>query len=143
MAYYLGVDLGTSAVKVVLTDDSGNIASTAREGYPCTHPRPGWSEQDPELWYRATVSAVREAVESAGIPAARIEGMSFGGQMHGLVALDRDGAVIRPAILWNDGRSAEERVPERRARARGADAPLREHRVPRFHGAQDPLDAGT
>ena len=108
MAYYLGVDLGTSAVKVVLADDSGNIASTAREGYPCIHPRPGWSEQDPGLWYRATVSAVREAVESAGIPAARIEGMSFGGQMHGLVALDRDGAVIRPAILWNDGRSAEE-----------------------------------
>ncbi|MCI2048631.1 MAG: xylulokinase [Lachnospiraceae bacterium] len=103
---YIGVDLGTSAVKLLLMDEKGVIHKVVTKEYPLSFPHPGWSEQDPEDWYDRTMEGLKELI--AGEDAARIAGMSFGGQMHGLVILDADDRVIRPAILWNDGRTTKE-----------------------------------
>lgn len=108
MRHYLGIDLGTSSVKVVLADERGAVVATSTADYPCEHPHAGWSEQDPRDWYAGSVSAVRDLMAKAGIDPASVDGLSFGGQMHGLVLLDEVGEVLRPAILWNDGRSTEE-----------------------------------
>ena len=104
--YYIGIDLGTSAVKLLLVDQAGEILNTVSEEYPLFFPRPGWSEQAPADWWDACVKGVRRLL--AGFDAARVAGVGVGGQMHGLVALDGEDRVIRPAILWNDGRTAEE-----------------------------------
>lgn len=105
MNYYIGIDLGTSSLKGLLVDESGAITKSASRDYPVSYPHPGWCEQDPAEW----VKAMREVlgVLCAGIE-NDIKGISFGGQMHGLVALDVKGEVIRPCILWNDGRTEEE-----------------------------------
>lgn len=108
MRHYLGIDVGTSSTKTTLADEKGRIVATASQAYACVHPRPGWSEQDPRQWYEAAVVTVREAISRAGIGVGLVEGISFGGQMHGLVALDANDVPVRPAILWNDGRSTEE-----------------------------------
>ena len=104
--YYIGIDLGTSAVKLLLVNEAGEIQSTVSEDYPLYFPEPGWSEQDPTDWWNACVTGVRKLLD--GFDAAKVKGIGVGGQMHGLVALDDTDAVIRPAILWNDGRTAEE-----------------------------------
>ncbi len=104
--YYIGIDLGTSAVKLLLVNEAGEIQNTVSEDYPLYFPQPGWSEQDPTDWWNACVTGVRKLL--TGFDAARVKGIGVGGQMHGLVALDKTDAVIRPAILWNDGRTAEE-----------------------------------
>ncbi len=104
MNYYIGTDLGTSSVKLILTDACGAILRSVTKSYPVHYPRSGWSEQEPEDWWNAFCSGVREI--SAGIDG--ICGVSVAGQMHGLVILDEDDNVIRPAILWNDGRTAGE-----------------------------------
>ena len=106
MSLYLGIDLGTSSVKVLLVHEDGTIAGTASREYPLSFPAPGWSEQDPADWWSATVSAVREVL--AGIDPSSVAGIGCGGQMHGLVILDAQDEVIRPAILWNDGRTGAE-----------------------------------
>ena len=103
---YIGVDLGTSAVKLLLMDGAGKILNIVSREYPLSFPRPGWSEQDPADWLRQTVAGIREL--TAGFDAGQVAGIGVGGQMHGLVALDKDDNVLRPAILWNDGRTAEE-----------------------------------
>ncbi len=103
---YIGIDLGTSSVKLLLMDSSGKIVNIVTEEYPVSYPHPGWSEQRPEDWYEKTVAGVRKLIRDAD--REQIAGISFGGQMHGLVILDRDDQVIRPAILWNDGRTGEE-----------------------------------
>jgi xylulokinase len=103
---YIGVDLGTSAVKLLLMDGQGNIKSIVSKEYPLSFPKPGWSEQNPEDWYEQTLLGIKELL--AGTDPSDVAGISFGGQMHGLVMLDADDQVIRPAILWNDGRSEEE-----------------------------------
>ena len=103
---YIGIDLGTSSVKLLLMDSSGKIVNIVTEEYPVSYPHPGWSEQRPEDWYEKTVAGVRKLIREAD--REQIAGISFGGQMHGLVSLDRDDQVIRPAILWNDGRTGEE-----------------------------------
>lgn len=103
---YIGVDLGTSAVKLLLMDEDGKILNIVSRTYPIAFPHPGWSEQNPEDWLRQTVAGIREL--TADCDRSRIAGIGCGGQMHGLVALDRDDRVLRPAILWNDGRTAEE-----------------------------------
>ena len=102
---YIGIDLGTSSVKVVAASEGGTIFGTASRSYPCQHPQPGWSEQDPRRWYEATCEAVRALLHVPGVSPERVRGISFGGQMHGLVALDAQGHPLRDAILWNDGRS--------------------------------------
>ena len=104
--YYIGIDLGTSAVKLLLVDEGGAIQNSVTKEYPISFPQAGWSEQNPEDWWSAVQSGVREL--AAGFDASLVAGIGCGGQMHGLVALDADDAVIRPAILWNDGRTAEE-----------------------------------
>ena len=103
---YIGVDLGTSACKFLLVDDQGRVCHQVTRDYPLCMPRPGWSEQDPALWWKACLDGIPALL--AGFNPAQVQGIGVGGQMHGLVALDGDGAVLRPAILWNDGRTAAE-----------------------------------
>ena len=103
---YIGVDLGTSAVKLLLMEGSGKIEKIVSKEYPISFPHPGWSEQNPEDWWNAVVEGIREL--TADCDASQVAGISFGGQMHGLVILDENDEVIRPAILWNDGRTAKE-----------------------------------
>ena len=103
---YAGVDLGTSAVKLLLMDSEGKIRKIVSKEYPLYFPHPGWSEQKPEDWYEQTIAGLKELLE--GSDKSELAGISFGGQMHGLVILDKDDQVIRPAILWNDGRTSEE-----------------------------------
>ena len=106
MKYYIGADLGTSALKLLLVDTEGNIVNTVTKTYDVCFPNPGWSEQSPEDWWKALVSGVKELVKD--IDKASVGGIGVGGQMHGLVILDENDNVIRPAILWNDGRTAKE-----------------------------------
>lgn len=103
---YIGVDLGTSAVKLLLMDQEGNIRKIVSREYPIFFPHPGWSEQRPEDWFQAVMEGMQELISEAD--KSQIGGISFGGQMHGLVILDQEDQVIRPAILWNDGRTFEE-----------------------------------
>ena len=101
---YIGIDLGTSAMKLLLMDASGSILRTLTKEYPLEFPKPGWSQQNPEDWKKALLEGIPELL--AGLDASRVRGIGCGGQMHGLVVLDKDDRVIRPAILWNDGRTA-------------------------------------
>ena len=103
---YLGVDLGTSSVKVLLVDETGAVRKTASRTYPLEFPQPGWSQQNPADWWNAVVQCVPELLE--GEDKSQVAGLSVGGQMHGLVVLDENDQVIRPAILWNDGRTGRE-----------------------------------
>ncbi|EOS67879.1 xylulokinase [Lachnospiraceae bacterium MD308] len=103
---YIGVDLGTSAVKLLLMDEKGEIRKIVSKEYPLYFPHPGWSEQNPEDWFLKSVEGIKEL--TAECEKSKVAGISFGGQMHGLVALDGEDRVIRPAILWNDGRTGEE-----------------------------------
>ncbi len=104
--YWIGVDLGTSALKLLLVDEAGAIERSASREYPLLFPYPGWSEQEPEQWWNALVTGMHELLE--GVDASKIAGIGVGGQMHGLVTLDASDNVIRPAILWNDGRTDRE-----------------------------------
>lgn len=103
---YIGVDLGTSAVKLLLMDEKGTIKNIVSEEYPLIFPHPGWSEQRPEDWEKAVVKGIKELTE--GFDKSQVAGIGAGGQMHGLVVLDKEDKVIRPAILWNDGRTQAE-----------------------------------
>ena len=103
---YIGVDLGTSAVKLLMMDSEGKIQKIVSKEYPLYFPHPGWSEQKPEDWFEKSIEGIKEL--TAECDKSQVAGISFGGQMHGLVALDKDDNVIRPAILWNDGRTGEE-----------------------------------
>ena len=105
MSVYAGIDLGTSAVKLLLMGEDGKIIRTVSKEYPINFPKPGWSEQNPEDWFEQSFAGLDELTEGYK---DQLKGISFGGQMHGLVALDADDKVIRPAILWNDGRTTEE-----------------------------------
>lgn len=104
--YYIGIDLGTSAVKLLLMEGNGKIAKIVSKEYPLHFPQPGWSEQNPEDWYTQTMEGLKELLSECD--KSQVAGISFGGQMHGLVILDKDDHVIRPALLWNDGRTYEE-----------------------------------
>lgn len=106
MSYYIGIDVGTSSLKLLLTDESGHICNAVSKSYPLEMPRPGWSEQAPENWKRAVFEGIPELL--CGFDAGQVVGIGSGGQMHGLVILDKDDSVIRPAILWNDSRTASE-----------------------------------
>ncbi len=104
--YYIGVDLGTSAVKLLLMEESGKISNIVSKEYPLYFPHPGWSEQNPKDWFAQSMVGIKELTE--GIDKSQVAGIGFGGQMHGLVTLDAEDQVVRPAILWNDGRTGEE-----------------------------------
>lgn len=104
--YLLGIDLGTSALKLLLLDSDGEILEIVSETYSLSMPYPGWAEQDPEDWWKAVRNGFATLAQSYDL--SKIAALSFSGQMHGLVALDNKGKVIRPAILWNDNRSHQE-----------------------------------
>ena len=104
--YYIGIDLGTSAMKLLLTDETGSILNAVTREYPLHFPQQGWSEQDPADWWNACILGIPELL--SGFDKGRVAGIGVAGQMHGLVALDEQDEMIRPAILWNDGRTAEE-----------------------------------
>ncbi len=106
MSYYIGIDLGTSAMKLLLMDAAGTFHNTVTKEYPLEFPLPGWSQQNPEDWKQALLEGVTELL--TGFDASLVAGIGCGGQMHGLVVLDEDDHVIRPAILWNDGRTAKQ-----------------------------------
>lgn len=108
MKYVIGVDLGTSAVKILLVDQQGSVVESVSKSYPLIHEKNGYSEQDPQHWVEQTAAGIKELLNVFGGDPAAIEGVSFSGQMHGLVLLDRDNEVLRPAILWNDTRTTDE-----------------------------------
>ena len=103
---YIGVDLGTSAVKLLLVDGQGAILNSVSKEYPLIFPQPGWCEQEPAEWWRACTEGIQELLR--GVDASRVAGIGCGGQMHGLVVLDDKDQVIRPTILWNDGRTEKQ-----------------------------------
>ncbi len=103
---YIGIDLGTSAVKLLMMDETGRIIKIVSKEYDLSFPHPGWSEQNPYDWYDRSIEGLKELLE--GSDPKEVAGISFGGQMHGLVILDEQDQVIRPAILWNDGRTTKE-----------------------------------
>ncbi len=105
MKLLLGIDLGTSATKTVLFDEECRVVASASREYPLYQPRNGWAEQDPEDWWLAAKDTIRQVMESAGVAAGDIAGIGISGQMHGLVMLDREGRVLRRAILWCDQRT--------------------------------------
>ena len=104
--YFIGIDLGTSSLKLLLVDRQGTVLRTVTKEYPLLFPQPGWSEQEPARWWQAVREGIPQLLE--GFDAAQVTGIGAGGQMHGLVALDEADQVIRPAILWNDGRTFRE-----------------------------------
>ncbi len=104
----LGIDIGTSATKSIIIDNEGKVLSSASMEYPLYTPHPDWSEQDPSDWWNATIRTVKEAISKSNIDAGSIKGVGLSGQMHGLVALDKNKNVIRPAFLWNDQRTLKQ-----------------------------------
>lgn len=102
----LGIDIGTSGTKTLLMDETGTVLAGATVEYPLSTPRPGWAEQDPEDWWRATVETIRRVLADSGLDGSQLRGIGLSGQMHGSVFLDRAGEVIRPALLWCDQRTA-------------------------------------
>jgi xylulokinase len=108
MAYYLGVDIGTSGTKSLLIDEAGNPIAEATATYPLATPKPLWTEQNPDDWWNATKSTIQAVVKKAKVKSAEIRAIGLSGQMHGSVFLNARGKVIRPALLWNDQRTSAE-----------------------------------
>ncbi len=141
-AYFLGIDVSTTATKALLIDQQGEVTAVASTeyGFETTHPL--WSEQDPALWWQGTLSGVRAVLAQAGIPGSAVQGIGLTGQMHGLVLLDEAGQVLRPSILWNDQRTAAE---VRRNSPQVGESPPdpadRQRRSDRLHRAQNPVGA--
>ena len=108
MKYLLGIDLGTSGTKTVLFDEMGKSVASKTIEYPLYQPKNGWAEQDPDDWYNAAVNTVKAVIEESRVNPADIKALSIAGQMHGLVMLDRNGDVLRPAIIWCDQRTEKE-----------------------------------
>lgn len=106
--YVAAMDIGTSGCKSILVDEEGNVVSSVIEEYPLYSPKPGWNEQDPEDWWRGAYVSLHKAIDKSKVHPAEIKALSFSGQMHGLVAMDQDGNVIRRAFLWNDQRCAKQ-----------------------------------
>ena len=106
MSLYVGIDLGTSAVKLILCDENAVILKTVSKEYPIFYPHPNWSEQNPEDWWNAVCEGITELTD--GFDKSEIKGIGVGGQMHGLVMLDENDSVLRPAILWNDTRTGKQ-----------------------------------
>ncbi|WP_165245830.1 xylulokinase [Paludisphaera soli] len=124
MSVTIGIDVGTSGTKTLAIDESGRILASASSEYPCSHPRPGWSEQDPELWWEATRETLGSVLNSGAFKPSDVAGVGLSGQMHGSVFLDADGQVVRPALLWNDQRTAAQ-CAEIEERAGGREALIR------------------
>ncbi len=105
MSKFLGIDISTTGAKALIIDETGGVLASATTALSLSTPRPLWSEQDPEEWWRGVASSIRAALQEAGVSGKEIAAVGLTGQMHGLVLLDESGAVLRPAILWNDQRT--------------------------------------
>ena len=103
--YFLGLDISTTATKVLLIDSTGQVVVVSSTSYPFETPRPLWSEQHPDLWWDGAQKSIRAVLKQSGVGPAQIGGIGLTGQMHGLVLLNAAGNVLRPAILWNDQRT--------------------------------------
>jgi xylulokinase len=108
VGYTIGVDIGTSGTKSLLIDPDGNILAEASAGYGVSMPKPLWTEQDPEDWWAATTKTIRSVVKQSRVSKSDVQCIGLSGQMHGSVFLDKNGKVLRPALLWNDQRTAQE-----------------------------------
>lgn len=108
MKLFLGIDLSTTGAKALLIDEAGRVLTSATTPLTLSTPRPLWSEQDPREWWQAAAASIRHALAQPGVSGAEVAAIGLTGQMHGLVLLDDGGKVLRPAILWNDGRCGEE-----------------------------------
>jgi xylulokinase len=108
LTYFLGIDLGTSAVKCILVDDQGKVKTSHSEEYPLLQPEPGWAEQHPEDWWKGTVASVVSLLAKASVAGDEVAGIGLSGQMHGSVFLNSKLQVVRPALLWCDQRTAAE-----------------------------------
>lgn len=108
MAYLIGIDVGTTGAKTILIDEEGKLLASDLEEYALHTPRPKWAEQDPEDWWQATIASIEAVLEESHVDSAEVKGLSLSGQMHGLVMLDKDHQVLRPAILWCDVRTTEQ-----------------------------------
>ncbi|MDA7978983.1 MAG: xylulokinase [Pirellulales bacterium] len=124
MDVFLGIDIGTSGTKALAVNTEGAILAQAVREYPCHHPRPLWSEQDPEDWWEATCEAIRDTISQEKFDGADVRAIGLSGQMHGSVFLDSRDQVVRPALLWNDQRTTPE-CAEIEDRAGGRDALIR------------------
>lgn len=108
MTYVIGIDASTTATKALLVDGAGRVEAVGSSSYDYDVPRPMWTEQDPQLWWDATILSIRHVLEGTGVSPADVDAVGLTGQMHGSVLLDSAGEVVRPAILWNDQRTAAE-----------------------------------
>ena len=108
MAHLLGIDIGTSGTKTLICDEDGKVLATAMAEHRIFSPKPGWSEQEPEDWWQATCLATKAVLKKARIKATDISGIGLSGQMHGSVFLGDGTKSLRPALLWNDQRTAEQ-----------------------------------
>lgn len=126
MNYLIGIDLGTSATKTILTDDQGRILASASYAYPLKETNNGWAEQNPLDWKQAVLSTVKEVVVQSGIDGQRVRGIGLSGQMHGLVMLDEQGGLLRDSIIWCDQRAGREAA----ARFGGMQQRCKHHRKP-------------
>src|SRR5258708_7107971 len=108
MSYLLGIDIGTSGTKTILINPSGEVLARAAIEYPLYSPKPLWSEQDPEDWWKATAGTIKDVLQSSNVRPDEIKGIGLSGQMHGAVFLDVGNNVLRRAILWNDQRTQAE-----------------------------------
>jgi xylulokinase len=104
--YFIGIDIGTTSVKLIATNERGNVVKSISKEYPLYFPKPLWSEQNPEDWWNQSINGLKELFE--GLDKSEIKAISFSGQMHGMVTLDKNHEIVRPAILWNDQRTDKE-----------------------------------
>ncbi|GIX03153.1 MAG: xylulokinase [Planctomycetaceae bacterium] len=137
MAVFLGIDVGTSGTKTLAMREDGEILATAVSEYPLSSPKPGWAEQDPEDWWRATVESVKKVLRAAKLKPGDVGGIGLSGQMHGSVFLDKQHEVVRPAILWNDQRTADQ-CAEIESKAGGRDALIQLVANPAYPGFTAP-----
>src|SRR5687767_5174345 len=108
MAHLLGIDIGTSGTKTLVCDEDGTVLATAMAEHPISTPKPGWSEQDPQDWWDSTCKATKAVLKKAKIKPAEVGGIGLSGQMHGSVFLGDGPKPLRPALLWNDQRTAKQ-----------------------------------
>ena len=137
MSYYLGIDVGTTATKTLLIDPDGKVLAEASRGYPLEQPKPGWTQQNPEDWWKATVKSIRAVLASAAVRGDAVKAIGLSGQMHGSVFLDAADQVLWPALLWNDQRTEAE-CAEITTRAGGRKALIRLVANPALTGFQAP-----
>ena len=137
MSAYLGIDLGTSGTKSLVCRADGTILATATAEHPISHPQPGWSEQEPADWWASTLKSAREAIAQSGIKPGELKGIGLSGQMHGSVLLGKNQQVLRPALLWNDQRTAAE-CQEIETKAGGRAALIKMVSNPAFTGFTAP-----